>query len=176
MPPVGIKRILPYGADIALSIATPPAASAGKNFTVFSPIASAVSTSLGVAHPGNTGIFIASAASTIFGWKPGVTTNCAPAFAASCSCPIVNTVPAPHSTDGQFSRILRIASAAASVRKVISAQGKPPFDSAFAIGTASSALSIVTTGRIPSSQILASMGVSSLFIVVPSLFKPQEGK
>src|SRR5699024_11894728 len=56
LPPVGMNFTMVYGAAIALIIATPPACSAGKNFTVFRPLFTACATSDGVMHPGNTGI------------------------------------------------------------------------------------------------------------------------
>ena len=44
------------GEDMALIIARPPAASAGKNFTTSSPNSTATWISVGVAQPGMTGI------------------------------------------------------------------------------------------------------------------------
>ena len=67
----------------------------------------------------------------------------------SRGCSQVRTVPAPTSISGYASVMFLIASAAQEVRKVISAAGSPPSISAFASGTASSALSILITGIRP---------------------------
>jgi hypothetical protein len=55
MPPVGMNDTPVYGAAIALRNARPPMGSAGKNFTTESPLPNAISTSVGVQTPGNTG-------------------------------------------------------------------------------------------------------------------------
>ena len=55
MPPVGRNRTSGYGPASALSVATPPIVSAGKNFKTGAPSDVANSTSLGVATPGTIG-------------------------------------------------------------------------------------------------------------------------
>ena len=85
----------------------------------------------------------------VLGFKPGLTMNLAPAATAASTCSAFRTVPAPTHMLGKLSVMILIASAAALVRKVTSAQGSPPAQSAFARGSASAALSIFTTGTIP---------------------------
>ena len=116
----------------------PPAASAGKNFTTSRPSSIATSTSLGLEHPGVTGIPFSTQYFTTFGFKPGLTMNFAPAFTARSTCSVVRTVPAPTNISGNCSAIIRIDSSAAAVRNVTSAQGSPPSHNAFAKGAASS--------------------------------------
>ena len=58
--------LLAEGAAIALIMATPPACSAGKNFTTFMPLFTACATSEGVMQPGNTTRH-----------RPGTTKECA---------------------------------------------------------------------------------------------------
>ena len=99
--------------------------------------------------PGVTGTFFSIQYFTVLGFKPGLTMNFAPAATAASTCSAFRTVPAPTHISGKFVVIIRIASAAALVRKVTSAQGSPPAHNAFARGSASSALSIFTTGTIP---------------------------
>ena len=57
IPPVGIILTLVYAAHIALIIASPPAASAGKNLTLVRPRLTAWASSDGVTIPGTTSIF-----------------------------------------------------------------------------------------------------------------------
>ena len=75
--------------------------------------------------------------------------NFAPAATAASTCSAFSTVPAPTHMSGKFVVMVPMASAAASVRKVTSAQGSPPAHRAFASGSASSARSIFTTGTMP---------------------------
>jgi hypothetical protein len=56
IPPVGMNLSLWYGAEIALMYSSPPACSAGKNFTTSSPASIACSTSEGEEQPGVMGI------------------------------------------------------------------------------------------------------------------------
>ena len=127
----------------------PPAASAGKNFTVFRPRESATSISLGFAVPGQTGMPISWQCLTVVGFRPGETMNFAPAATARSTCSQVSTVPAPTTISGNASVMFLIASAAAAVRKVTSAHGRPPSISACASGTASAASLMAITGTMP---------------------------
>ena len=132
-----------------LIIFSPPAASAGKNFTTSNPSSIACATSLGFAVPGVTGTPFSIQYFTTFGFNPGLTMNFAPAATARSTCSVVRTVPAPTSICGNCSAIMRIDSSAASVRNVTSAHGSPPSQSAFAKGAASFASFNTTTGTIP---------------------------
>ena len=116
---------------------SPPAASAGKNFTTSRPNSIACSTSLGLDVPGVTGMPLSIQYYTTLGFNPGLTMNFAPAFTARSTCSVVSTVPAPTSISGYLSVIILMDSSAAAVRKVTSAQGSPPSHSAFARGSAS---------------------------------------
>ena len=134
---------------MALIISRPPAASAGKNFTTSRPRERAISTSLGFAVPGVTGTPFSMQYFTTSGFKPGLTMNFAPAFTARSTCSVVRTVPAPTNISGHSFAMMRMDSSAAAVRKVTSAQGRPPSQSALASGSASFASSSTTTGTIP---------------------------
>ena len=149
IPPVGINFIIVYGALIAFIILSPPAFSAGKNFTTSRPKPSAISSSVGVIMPGQTGKSFLMQYSTTFGLKPGETINFAPAPIARSTCSTVKTVPAPTSISGNFFAIARMLSSAASVRKVTSAQASPPATRAAPNGSASLTLFKTTTGTIP---------------------------
>ena len=146
MPPVGTKRTSPNGAARALRYATPPAASAGKNLRTDRPQASASVTSVGVQTPGTTGMPRSRAKSTTAGSKPGATMKLAPARTAASAWATDSTVPAPTRSSGTPVAMAAIAAAAASVRNVISAHGRPASTSVRASGTASSARGIATTG------------------------------
>ena len=141
--------ILVYGAAMDLIMFSPPAASAGKNFTTSRPSSIATSTSLGFEQPGVTGIPLSTQYFTTFGFKPGLTMNFAPAFTARSTCSVVRTVPAPTNISGNCSDMMRMDSSAAAVRKVTSAHGRPPSHKAFARGAASSTWSSAMTGIIP---------------------------
>src|SRR5215468_8306385 len=105
--------------------------------------------SVGVATPGSTGTLRAWHQPTTAGSNPGATTYCAPARMACSACSTVSTVPAPISSSRQVLLMPAMASAAAGVRNVTSAQPMPPSRSALASGTASRGLSIVITGTRP---------------------------
>ena len=75
--------------------------------------------------------------------------NFAPAATARSTCSVVRTVPAPTNISGYFSVMIRMDSSAASVRKVTSAHGSPPWQSAFANGSASFTSFNTTTGTTP---------------------------
>ena len=130
-------------------ILRPPAGSAGKNLTKSRPRAIACSISLGVCVPGVTGIPLSRQYFTTSGLRPGLTINLAPHSTARSTCSVVRTVPAPTRISGNSSTIFLITSAAAAVRNVTSAQGRPPSTSALARGAASFASSNTTTGTIP---------------------------
>ena len=144
-----------------LIIFTPPAASAGKNFTIRQPAVSAWLSSLAVAMPGQNGRFSAFAAATTAGSKPGATPKTAPAAFARRTMFSSSSVPAPTTASGTSRRIASIAAGAAAVRNVTSRTGRPPPTSALASGTACSSLSITMTGMIPAlpSVSIMSMGV-----------------
>ena len=158
IPPVGINFMLTYGAAMALIFASPPDCSAGKNFTTSSPSSIACSMSEGLEVPGVMGTFFSRQYFTVLGFKPGLTMNLAPAAIAASTCSAFNTVPAPTHMSGNCVVMILIASAAALVRKVTSAQGSPPAHNAFARGAASSALSILTTGTMPILLICSNIG------------------
>ena len=82
IPPVGMNLSLLYGAATALIMARPPDGSAGKNLTTSSPNSIAFAISLGVTTPGVIGIFFSMQYVTIFGLRPGLTINLAPAAIA----------------------------------------------------------------------------------------------
>ena len=142
---------------MALIMGSPPAASAGKNFTVSSPSSMAASMSEGQQQPGITGIPFSVHQRTTFGLSPGLTINFAPALCASWACCTVSTVPAPTSRSGWLSAMIRMASFAAFVRKVTSAQGRPPSSSARARLSASAASSSAMTGTMPIFPISSTM-------------------
>ena len=134
---------------MALIIFSPPHASAGKNFTTSRPSERACSTSLGEEVPGVMGTPFFLQYLTMSGFRPGLTIKRAPAATARSTCSVVSTVPAPISISGKAFAIIRMDSSAASVRKVTSAQGRPPSQRAFARGRASLASFRTTTGTIP---------------------------
>ncbi len=67
------------------SVATPPEASAGKNFTSRQPDATTRISSVTVATPGTNGTEHAAAADNSTSLEPGLTANTAPAAIASDS-------------------------------------------------------------------------------------------
>ena len=67
------------------SVATPPEASAGKNFTSRTPDATTRISSVTVATPGTNGTGHADAADSSASLDPGLTANAAPAASASDS-------------------------------------------------------------------------------------------
>src|SRR5262245_33289291 len=104
-------------------MATPPLDSAGKNFRSLQPSERPASISLGVATPGTNGRPTDCAYLRVCGFRPGATANAAPALLAASTFPALSTVPAPTINLGRSLVILRMASAAAAVRKVISTTG-----------------------------------------------------
>ncbi len=139
IPPVGINFTFLYGALTASKYATPPLASAGKNFRTSSPNSIACSNSVGVAAPGMTGIFVLRQYSTTFSFRPGETMNRAPESTACLTWSTDWIVPAPIKIGIPDFEISDKDSLAASVRNVTSTHGSPPLTNAFASGNASAA-------------------------------------
>ena len=100
--------------------------------------------------------------------KPGETINCAPASIDSLHFSRVSTVPAPTNISGTADLTFLIAWIPAAVRMVISITSNPASSNAWAAGTASSALSITTTGTRPASPIRSSTSISTSFNVLES--------
>ena len=132
-----------------MSILTPPEDSAGKNFKTLRPRFTPFCTSEAVQTPGVTGTPFFWHHLTVSSSKPGDTMNFAPALTALSAVSGLRTVPAPTIISGKAVLILLIASSAASVLNVTSAQGMPPFTIASASFSAFEASSIFTTGTIP---------------------------
>ena len=147
IPPVGMKLMPGNGADIALSAATPPRVSAGKNLRVDIPALIACNISVGVDTPGKYGIPCFSASTATVGENPAETANRAPTSIAFFKSSPVRNDPTPTSKSLLLAAIFN-ASKLAGVRKVISAIGKPPATSAEAKSAALEASLIATTGTI----------------------------
>src|SRR5262249_50082254 len=162
IPPVGMNRMSLYGAQIACKNFTPPIGSAGKNFNTSTPFDKAISISVGVQTPGKIVTPFDKQWSTTARFVPGETINSAPALIAVSACSVVSAVPAPRNISGKRERICAMASAAAAVRKVISAQGSPPSSKASASGKACSSFGMLRTGIIPICR-----ARSIIFIFVP---------
>ena len=107
--------------------------------------------------PGRNGSPEERAAAANAAVQPGLTAKRAPARWTCSSWAGLSTVPAPTIASGTSATMARSASSAASVRKVISRTGKPPFTSARASGTAVSALSMVRTGITGATAAMAAM-------------------
>ena len=150
-PPVGIKRgpRCENGASMAESILVPPAAPAGKNFMVRSPVDRAAPTSDGVMTPGANGKLKAIDASTSCRSNPGARPKVAPASRAAQRCSRLSKVPAPTISSGRWLAMISIDWRAAAVRNVISAQWIPPSSKASANGKAEAASSMAITGMTP---------------------------
>ena len=148
IPPVGRNFIPGKGAESDFKAVSPPYTFAGKNFTTESPNFTADMISDGATQPGVTVIPALMQYFMISSSKPGETIKPAPADTAALHCSRFMTVPAPTSISGQADATAAMLSFAAAVRKVISITSIPPARSAFAVGTASSALSSTTTGTI----------------------------
>ena len=125
---------------------SPPKASAGKNFMIVTPRASACSISVGVMTPGMNGSPSRPASFTTSGFRPGATPKATPASLARRRFSTPRTVPAPSMSAGRSRAIRAITSPAAAVRKVISATGRPPSIRASASGSAASTESMAITG------------------------------
>ena len=95
IPPVGQKVTCGNGPPIDLSIAVPPAASAGKNFKNLNPWLANFITSLGVAAPGKNGISVSLASAKSSSFTPGLTIKSAPAATDASKLALSTTVPVP---------------------------------------------------------------------------------
>src|SRR5690606_8617017 len=158
MPPVGQKRHSPNGAASAFNAGSPPAAMAGKNLKWVRPRSSPCMISPAVAIPGRKGTPASMAAAPSRSVRPGETMNLLPASIAALSSSGLVTVPAPTIAPST-SRIARIASSAAGVRRVTSRTRSPPATSASASATASSASSTTSTGITGAVCIICSIGI-----------------
>ena len=158
MPPVGTNFTEPNGAARASSMAVPPAAPAGKNFSTSRPRARPLATPSGLTTPGSTGTPRSWQQATTPSTKHGLTMNFAPAPMARAAWSAESTVPAPTSSSGSSSAMARMASSAAAVRKVTSATGMPPLTRARPSPTALAADSSLITGTRPISPTRLSSG------------------
>src|ERR1051326_6736104 len=95
MPPVGQNFSSGHGAATDLSQPTPPAASAGKNFSTRKPRRESASASETLAQPGSAGTGAAASATASSAVVPGLTRNLAPASIAAATSAPPSTVPAP---------------------------------------------------------------------------------
>src|SRR3954466_15300768 len=95
IPPVGQNLSEGNGPAIDFRNATPPDASAGKNFSAVSPRSASFIASDTVLAPGRNGSPVSKHASRPASVQPGVTRNFAPASAACFACSGAVTVPAP---------------------------------------------------------------------------------
>src|SRR5204863_2514247 len=146
IPPVGQNFRWGNGAATDFSHATPPDASAGKNFRTLNPRAESAIASDTVAQPGSAGTDASASAAASPAGVPGHTRYLAPAAIAAAISGTRVTVPTPTTHSGTSAAIARIASSAALVRSVTSITGSPPATRARASGTASAARSMVSTG------------------------------
>ena len=125
--------------------------------------------SVGVTQPGVTATPLSTHQRTTSSSKPGETMNLAPHSTACLHWSRVMTVPAPTSMSGQLSATALMESAAAAVRKVISMTSMPPESMALAVGTASLASSMTTTGTTPAFPSLCKM---SIFLLTSCYSRP----
>src|SRR5712692_7860689 len=170
-PPVGQNLTLGTGSATALSQATPPHGSAGKNFSTLNPRSASAIASDTAAQPGNAGTDAAASASASAGVVPGLTRKRAPASTALPISAGLVTVPTPTTASGTSAAIAFTAASAAAVRSVTSSTGRPPAKSARASRTACAALSIVSTGMTgvrPSSEVGSSGIIWSFATIVPN--------
>ncbi len=142
-PPVGQNLTCGKTGAKALSIATPPAGTAGKNFRYSNPAAMAAITSVAVATPGKSGTGPSRRAPSA---SPGLTANFAPASAQRSRSRGFSTVPAPGMAPSTSWAMRRMAPMAAGVRRVTSSIGRPPATRARPSGTAWASSSMVSTG------------------------------
>src|SRR5689334_24070377 len=120
MPPVGQNLASASGALTDLSQATPPDASAGKNFSTLKPRADSAIASDTVAQPGSTGTAASASAAARSAGVPGLTRYFAPAATDAAMSATRMTVPAPTTQSGTSAAIARMASIATFVRSVTS--------------------------------------------------------
>src|SRR5437868_14527724 len=112
IPPVGQNLMSGKGAATDFSQATPPDASAGKNFSTLKPRPLSAIASDTVAHPGSTGTDASASAAASSGGVPGLTRYLAPAETAAAISSTRVTVPTPTMQSGTSPAIARIASSA----------------------------------------------------------------
>src|SRR5947209_18399780 len=130
IPPVGQNFRSGSGAATDFSHATPPDASAGKNFSTVNPRAESAIASDTVAQPGSTGTDASASAAASSAGVPGLTRYFAPAAIAAAMSDTRVTVPTPTTQSGTAATIALMASSAALVRSVTSMTGSPPEASA----------------------------------------------
>src|SRR5436305_1603044 len=100
IPPVGQNLMLGKGAATDFNHATPPEASAGKNFSTLKPRLLSAIASETVAQPGSTGTEESASAAASSGGVPGLTRYFAPAAIAAAISPTRVTVPTPTTQSG----------------------------------------------------------------------------
>src|SRR3954447_3248089 len=120
MPPVGQNRRSGNGAATDFSHATPPQASAGKNFSTLNPREASAIASDTVAQPGRTGTEASASAAASSAGVPGLTRYFAPAAIAAAMSEMRVTVPTPTMQSGTSAATLVMAATAAFVRSVTS--------------------------------------------------------
>src|SRR4029077_6503592 len=123
IPPVGQNLKSGSGAATDFSHATPPDASAGKNFSTLNPRAESAIASDTVAQPGRTGTEASASAAASSGGVPGLTRYFAPAAIAAAISETRVTVPTPTPHPGPCAGIASIPSRAPLVRSVTSITG-----------------------------------------------------
>ena len=117
IPPVGQNLKSGNGAATDFSHATPPDASAGKNFSTLNPRAESAIASDTVAQPGSTGTDASASAAASSAGVPGLTRYLAPAAMAAAMSETRVTVPTPTVQSGTCAAIALIASSAALVQR-----------------------------------------------------------
>src|ERR1700747_3361769 len=105
MPPVGQNLIPGSGGGPALTQATPPDCSAGKNLSTVKPRSMSAIASLTVAQPGSTGTGASARAAASAGGVPGLTRYLAPALKAAGMSALRVTVPTPTMQSGTSAAI-----------------------------------------------------------------------
>src|SRR5215212_6478157 len=100
IPPVGQNLRSGNGAATDFSHATPPEASAGKNFRTLNPREASAIASDTVAQPGSTGTEASASAEASSTGVPGLTRYFAPAEIAAAMSDTRVTVPTPTTQSG----------------------------------------------------------------------------
>src|SRR5436305_15306813 len=113
IPPVGQNLMSGKGAATDFSQATPPDASAGKNFSTLKPRPLSAIASDTVAQPGSTGTDASASAAASSAGVPGLTRYFAPAAMAATMSDTRVTVPTPMTQSGTCAAMARHASSAA---------------------------------------------------------------
>src|SRR6266540_5329520 len=125
-PPVGQNLMCGNGSATALSQATPPDGSAGKNFNTLNPRSASAIASETPAQPGSAGTGAAASASAKAAVLPGLTRKRVPASTALPISVGLVTVPTPTMACGTSEAIAFTAASAAAVRNVTSITARPP--------------------------------------------------